>query len=336
MEIQFKPSTTIYKELEIYLAHRYSGHVPYTDDYIQKEYIGSVDEARVLFKRVLALHETIESFGILDNNEYELFFKPFGPNRQTNLGSFFFEKESDTYTEETFIASINEQLGTEFEDRDAILDYVMMNEDLDAESKYRMLLLLQNYDGVAKRFRTYMEHYRPLIKELDALLPDYNKTYQETVDINSLIAFIKNFISDIDKAESIIITPYMLTIDNIRVQMSKLSFEEVTVSASLEMLALNALSSNTESLEKQFQEGVKALAEPMKYAALKLCLKEEKYGSQLAEELGISGATVSHHMQVLVNLGYMFTQIKNKRVYYRTNLDAIEKDLGLLKNLFEQ
>lgn len=336
MNIQFKPEQSVYKELEMYLGYRYKNQMPYTEEYIEREYIGSVDEAKEIFSRVLSLHQRIEDYGVIVDSDYELFFMPFGPKKSTHLGSFIFEDDTQSYAEVTWIESFNEQLGTEFDNREEILNYVMASEELDAESRYRFLLLLQNYDSISSRFRNYMENYRSLIDELNLLLPEYNKKFEETMDLKDLIALIRNFIPDIDQSETMIVTPYMLSIDHIRVQMKKVSFEEVEISASLEMLSLDKLSSNTESLEKQFQDGIKALAEPMKYAALKLCLNEEKYGSQLAEELGISGATVSHHMQVLVNLGYVFTQINNKRVYYRTNKEGIEKDLKLFNKLFEQ
>lgn len=63
-----------------------------------------------------------------------------------------------------------------------------------------------------------------------------------------------------------------------------------------------------------------------------LKIKENKaYGQELADYLGLTTATISHHMSSLMDAGFVFIEKDNNRVYYSLNKDKINEVLQLAK-----
>jgi DNA-binding transcriptional ArsR family regulator len=63
-----------------------------------------------------------------------------------------------------------------------------------------------------------------------------------------------------------------------------------------------------------------------------LKIKDNKaYGQELAEYLGLTTATISHHMSTLMDAGFVFIEKENNRVYYSLNKDKIDEVLQLAK-----
>ena len=79
---------------------------------------------------------------------------------------------------------------------------------------------------------------------------------------------------------------------------------------------------------------LKLLSDTSKYEILKLVKKEKMYGSQLAQALSLTTATISHHISSLTSKGLLSIEKDANRVYYQMNkkqvgiiLDQLRKDL---------
>ncbi|MGX8850615.1 ArsR/SmtB family transcription factor [Amedibacillus sp. YH-ame10] len=68
---------------------------------------------------------------------------------------------------------------------------------------------------------------------------------------------------------------------------------------------------------------IKLLSDPSKYEILKLIKNEGLYGSQLAEKLKLTTATISHHVSALSNASLIAYEKDSNRVYYRSNKEQI-------------
>lgn len=96
-----------------------------------------------------------------------------------------------------------------------------------------------------------------------------------------------------------------------------------------------ALLSKSESFTKEdICDRLKLLSDTSKYEILKLTKNKKLYGAQLAEQLKLTTATISHHVSALTNVGLLTIEKDSNRVYYQLNseqvgyiMDQLRKDL---------
>ena len=85
---------------------------------------------------------------------------------------------------------------------------------------------------------------------------------------------------------------------------------------------------NTPEYESQnLQEFLKCIADGTKLSILRLLKNKPMYGSQLAEELNLTGATISHHLSAMLSLEIIYMEKKANRVYCSLNKEKIEQYL---------
>lgn len=79
---------------------------------------------------------------------------------------------------------------------------------------------------------------------------------------------------------------------------------------------------NTYSKE-QLCNGLKLLSDPSKFEILRFISDKKAYGQEIAAELGLTTATISHHMNALMLLGLINLEKVDNRVYYQMNKEAV-------------
>ena len=77
---------------------------------------------------------------------------------------------------------------------------------------------------------------------------------------------------------------------------------------------------------------LKALSDNSKLQLVKLLKQSPKYNLELANELGITAATTSHHMNVLLAAGIVGIEKKNGKVYYNLDHDGIRQFIAQLEH----
>ena len=78
---------------------------------------------------------------------------------------------------------------------------------------------------------------------------------------------------------------------------------------------------------------LKLLGDKSKFEILSYIRDKEAYGSELAKHLGLTTATISHHMNALINADLAKIKRIDKRVYYISNKKALGKVLDYSKGL---
>lgn len=78
--------------------------------------------------------------------------------------------------------------------------------------------------------------------------------------------------------------------------------------------------------QDEVNRGLKLLGDSSKYAILKELGNGEKYGRELAKSLDLSAATISYHIQELLNEGFVSvrTSDQNNRIYYQIRKSKIK------------
>ncbi len=80
--------------------------------------------------------------------------------------------------------------------------------------------------------------------------------------------------------------------------------------------------------KEQICNGLKLLSDQSKFEILKQINGKKAYGQELANMLNLTTATISHHMNALMEFGFITIEKKEKKVYYTMNRGAIQDFLS--------
>lgn len=80
---------------------------------------------------------------------------------------------------------------------------------------------------------------------------------------------------------------------------------------------------------------LKALSDSSKFDILVSLRNSPKYNMELAEQLGLTAATISHHMNTLLLHGFISVEKRDGRVYYTFVKDTIEDIIAKLQHTFD-
>ncbi len=78
---------------------------------------------------------------------------------------------------------------------------------------------------------------------------------------------------------------------------------------------------------------LKMLSDSSKFEILSYIKDKNAYGSQLAKHLGLTTATISHHMSALLSAGLVTMETRESKVYYKGNTKAIAEVLEYCKQV---
>ncbi|MFA9378517.1 MAG: ArsR/SmtB family transcription factor [Lachnotalea sp.] len=84
---------------------------------------------------------------------------------------------------------------------------------------------------------------------------------------------------------------------------------------------------------EQLCNGLKLLSDPSKFEILRFIKDKRAYGQEIANELKLTTATISHHMNSLMVMGLINIEKVDNRIYYQMNKEAIDKLLDETKDI---
>lgn len=194
--------------------------------------------------------------------------------------------------------------------------------------KWKMFLVLQNP-------KEYYVHFAEIIKNN---LKAYEVAYQsiEAFINKSMEVLLKNYNEDLMKSQLCIGKNLN---ENINVVVPTMAFAfgaivglpECYYGLSLEKI-FNELGKKSNS--REYLIGcLKALSDKSKLEILVSLKVSPKYATELAEQLNLTTATVSHHMNTLLTCQMVYLEKENGRIYYHTNEATLNNIVEQLKQL---
>ena len=78
---------------------------------------------------------------------------------------------------------------------------------------------------------------------------------------------------------------------------------------------------------KHVLEVLKVLSDKSKFEILSYIRDKRAYGSELAKHMGLTTATISHHMGALFDCGLVEMERENNRMFYREKKETMEQVL---------
>ena len=88
----------------------------------------------------------------------------------------------------------------------------------------------------------------------------------------------------------------------------------------------------TSTLEDKLCRTLRTIGDLRKFEILKLLAESPKYGQQLAALLDLSTATISHHMSLLMESGFVEIKRDANRIYYALNKKRLRDFIDDLSN----
>ncbi|MDQ0158094.1 ArsR/SmtB family transcription factor [Alkalibacillus salilacus] len=86
--------------------------------------------------------------------------------------------------------------------------------------------------------------------------------------------------------------------------------------------------------DKEVLELLKLLTDERRFQMLRLLKKRPHYGYEIAQALGVSNSTVSHHLALLLNQGFVKSDRDENKVYYTLNQAELKQVIEALNQLF--
>ena len=221
---------------------------------------------------------------------------------------------------------------------DSVLKY-MEDKAIPGEFKWELFLLLNNKEKYIKEFLDFIYDYIPIYNSLSAkrtkIMNQLNEEIKENVVAKGIDYLNKktNSIIDFSAYENIYITT-SVTLGLV------IGDEDEKCYITIGPYIKNFLDKiYGEDLVENKLLFLRNICESSKFNILKLLLKKDYYGQEIAEALGLTKATVSHHMNYLVTAKIVNIEKDGVRYYYSINKDELRKNMiqtmNILGNEFE-
>ncbi len=83
----------------------------------------------------------------------------------------------------------------------------------------------------------------------------------------------------------------------------------------------------------KFQRTFKALSDPNRREILNLLKDGPMTAGEIVEHFQVSGATISHHLNMLKESGLILDDRQGKYIYYELNMSVVDELLGWISGL---
>ena len=83
----------------------------------------------------------------------------------------------------------------------------------------------------------------------------------------------------------------------------------------------------------KFQRTFKALSDPNRREILNLLKDGPMTAVEIVEHFQVSGATISHHLNMLKESGLILDDRQGKYIYYELNMSVVDELLGWISGL---
>lgn len=222
---------------------------------------------------------------------------------------------------------------------EALINY-LEGTSYESDVCFEIIKIYQNRKKYFNRVRKIMERAIELLQDckkeiafLENEFYQYWTNKQKEIDITDLLEKQVNVQWSHSKKGTIItMTIVNFSTITITLEDTKDTREEVITFGT--MLDDN-LSITRKIIEKdQILKIGKVLSDKSKLEILELVSKKPAFGKEIASELKLSTATISYHMNVLVEIGFVKVEVMSGRVYYHLDLNRIHENLDNLKSYF--
>lgn len=211
----------------------------------------------------------------------------------------------------------------------------------DKEAKWEAIKIYNNqevyYNEVTDILTEVIEllntHHTAAIARLEKLFYDYWSEYQKKSDIVETLKERLNFAWEDGIAGTVIVPnlfqPFSLSLSIDEEDPSKQNVIRIGI-----MMNQNFILTGKKIRKEDIVNIGKLLSDKSKIDILEYAGKKPCYGKELANELQLSTATISYHVNALLKEGLLKAEVSANKVYYSLNREALASYFEDVKNYF--
>lgn len=216
------------------------------------------------------------------------------------------------------------------------LQLIQVIDELEVESqkKWQLILLYQNYHTYMDELITILDQAVTLFKQksllIQPLLTKFHDTYSNLLQHDPVNYVYEHFRIRLTDNKDITFTPYLFGSNAVvYFDSDKTLTEKIYIGVLFETLS-TIVDQNIS--DEKICKTLKILSDNSKYEILKSIRNKPAYGQELAEQLNLSTATISHHMSALISSGLIQLEKQTNRVYYRMDKERVLRFIEQLKS----
>lgn len=178
-----------------------------------------------------------------------------------------------------------------------------------------------NYKTVKKRFE----------QKINYLESEEGKTYYK-----DLIDGLKFNIEDFRKDENIYMELGIAAYGSMAIRFHSWHRLKLLISPGILLSELTDLEDKAKARDKTTQRQLKAIADPTRYKIIKLLSNRPYYVQELADEIGLTTATLSHHLNHLLQVFLVGVDVDGRKSYYSLNSDELRSLSKYLESMAQR
>ncbi|GAA0116785.1 ArsR/SmtB family transcription factor [Clostridium senegalense] len=204
------------------------------------------------------------------------------------------------------------------------------------EQKWNLILFANEPKKYVLEFceiiRKYIKVYEKNLEKMNKIKVKYNDEFEKNLRENGL-DYLKsiNDIINYEKFDEIIVYPLFVNFFSF---VYNLIGEKLEIGIGFKHKEFIDKIRDKNSNYKNYDAILKILGDKSKLNIIKLLNKSEMYGTEIAEKLNLTTATVSHHMSQLSVVGLVTLDRSDTKVYYKLNKKRLKEVVLYLKSEF--
>ncbi len=226
---------------------------------------------------------------------------------------------------------------------------LLMELDIPEEEKWKLQTIFlkpqPHREKVLKLLETVMAVLQKYSKELEKLAMDFVAYWEEKLAGRNMVEFLDEGMVFVLEENPLgvgmcpgIFSPSVVSLYAKSQEDGLLSTPYVFTVGILfdDDFKINVTGENVKEKQEYYLRVLKILSDGSKFEILSYIKDKSAYGSQLAKHLGLTTATISHHMSALLSVGLVSMETRESKVYYKGNTKAIAEVLDYCKQVLAQ
>lgn len=203
--------------------------------------------------------------------------------------------------------------------------------------KWKLLLWNETIVTIVERWAVLQEALEAMMKRYQDAIDAAERCYQRAVEhtyahgnmLDELLA--QSSVKITEDTREILLLPTLAGFNSFSYISRDMVEEDMDyILWGIDILALMGNLQPEQTMES-LCASLKLLSDPSKFEILRYVSHEKAYGAQIAKELKLTTATISYHVQSLLNTGFLRFEKENNRLYYFLNKDYLEAFLEAVK-----
>lgn len=206
--------------------------------------------------------------------------------------------------------------------------------DLESQKKWQLLLLYQNYNTHVDELLTIMDQATSLFQQklplIEPLLDKFYDTYSLKLQHDPINYLYEHYRIRLSDSKDIVFAPYLFGCNSV----SYIGSHELPTAEKVYIGVLfETIGTIVDQIisDEKICKNLKILSDNSKYEILKSIRNKPAYGQELAEQLNLSTATISHHMGALITSGFVQIEKQTNRIYYQMDKERVLRFIEQLK-----